>query len=125
MEYVETVIQTVSFSPNDNYKNDTAVTLAAYHGFTRVLQLLLSVESCPITNPNGLLHTHGADAMEAAVRNGQHHALQVLFQERPEECKRLLRSPKKKILGKVLVITLKLAQIIINYPKRMSIILGV
>jgi hypothetical protein len=58
---------------------NTAVALAAYHGYVRLLGYLLDVGSS--LDSNGMY----GNAVEAAVRNGQHEALELLLRTRPDD----------------------------------------
>lgn len=61
------------------YFGNTATTLAAYHGYVRLLEYLLDLGSS--LDSNGIY----GNALEAAVRNGQHAALELLLQKRPND----------------------------------------
>ncbi|KAL7538022.1 hypothetical protein ACHAWF_005979, partial [Thalassiosira exigua] len=82
--YVRTAIER-GLPLNDVHNGQSAVELAAYHGFLQVLALLLD-EGCPLKK-NGLRR----NAVSAAVRNGQHSALEIILSKRTEEARRVLR----------------------------------
>ena len=66
-------------APNDHDKQQgSAVAMAAYHGYCRLLKLLLDA-GCPVVNDGE------PDALQAAVRNSQHDCLRILLEERTEE----------------------------------------
>ncbi|KAL9180939.1 hypothetical protein ACHAXT_009744 [Thalassiosira profunda] len=83
LAYVRTA-KDCSLPLNDDYDGKSAVELAAYHGLKDVLAFLLD-EGCPLKK------TGRSHAVHAAVRNGQHAALDVILTERKAEARRVLR----------------------------------
>lgn len=71
-------------SPNDrDDRLGSAVSMAAYFGYPRLLKLLLEA-GCPVTG-DGEPH-----ALQAAVRNTQHECIELLLKERPQEIRKQL-----------------------------------
>lgn len=82
--YVRAAIK-CNLDANDVFNGDSAVALAAYHGFVSVLDLLLDI-GCPLKKDSG------RNAIFAAVRNGQHTALEMMLTRRTGEAMRIVRS---------------------------------
>ena len=69
---------------NDEHRRNSAVELAAYHGLTNILTLLLD-SGCPLKKPVYKKH-----AIHAALRNGQHAALELILSKRTSEARQLI-----------------------------------
>lgn len=83
VEYTQAVVER-GISPNDrDQRLGSAVSMAAYFGYPRLLKLLLDA-GCPITG-DGEPH-----ALRAAVKNTQHPCIELLLKERPEEVREQL-----------------------------------
>mmetsp|Transcript_6110 Transcript_6110/g.17170 ORF Transcript_6110/g.17170 Transcript_6110/m.17170 type:complete len:327 (-) Transcript_6110:114-1094(-) len=84
LEYARAVTSR-GLAANDSHEHsmaqhgNTAVALAAYHGYVQLLDYLLGLGSS--------LDSHGmyGNAIEAALRNGQHAAQELLLRERPSD----------------------------------------
>lgn len=76
--------------PNDNDDGGkSALGLAAYHGYTELLALLLT-SGCSVTT--GFFHPRSSvHPLSLAVKNGQHESIRLLFQERPNDIRSLLQ----------------------------------
>ena len=72
LEYVQVVLAR-NLSPNDEHFGNTAVVLAAYHGYHDLLRALLEA-GCWLDGTGEYGH-----AIMAAVRNGQHESLRLLL----------------------------------------------
>lgn len=72
--YVQAVIQR-GLDANDTHHDNSAVALAAYHGYVAVLRVLLAT-GCSLES-----HGEYGNAVMAAVRNVQHGALELLLQQ--------------------------------------------
>lgn len=84
MAYVRAAIK-CNLDVNDVFNGDSAVALASYHGFSTVLELLLDI-GCPLKKDTG------RNAIFAAVRNGQHTALEIMLTRRTGEALRIVQS---------------------------------
>jgi len=84
LEYAHVVTER-GLDANDCHNGNSAIVLAAYHGYVELLEYLLDL-GC-------LLDSHGSygNAVEACVRNGQHAALELVLQRRPEEASAFFR----------------------------------
>ena len=74
LQYVN-VVKACNLNPNDEHFGNTAVVLAAYHGYLQLLHSLLE-HSCSLEGTGEYGH-----AIMAAVRNGQHESLRLLLQQ--------------------------------------------
>jgi hypothetical protein len=91
VEYARAVLDR-GMNPNDSYIGcSCAVSLAAYHGYLQLLHLLLVDVRVRIDNERGENDKHNEHAVLAAVRNGQHDALQMILRERLDDVKILLQ----------------------------------
>lgn len=88
LEYARTVAD-LGLNVNDVHESqgNSAVVLAAYHGYVRLLEHLL--DSAEVS-----LDGHGmyGNAVAAAVRNGQHEALRLILRRRPRDAAQLWAS---------------------------------
>lgn len=76
---------------NDDHNGDSAVELAAYHGLTDILTLLLHF-GCPLQkNTSQRNVAEKKNAVFAAIRNGQHAALEIILSMRKSEAQRVVR----------------------------------
>ena len=76
-------------APNDHDERyGSAVSMAAYFGYPKLLKLLLDA-GCPIIN-DGDPH-----ALRSAVKNTKHECIRVILQERPDEVRAQLRKESK------------------------------
>jgi len=84
MEYIRAVME-YGLSVNDDHHGDSAVELAAYHGLSHALIMLLD-EGCPLRKV-----TSQRNAIHAAVRNGQHAALEIILSRRGSEARQVVQ----------------------------------
>ncbi|CAB9530048.1 expressed unknown protein [Seminavis robusta] len=78
MDYTRALLQR-NIDPNDlNRWQRSAVSCAAYHGYPKLLKLLIVDANCSVTlgTPHALI---------AAVENGQHECMTILLEHRKEE----------------------------------------
>ena len=77
VKYAQAVIER-GIPPNDHDNRlGSAVAMAAYFGYPRLLRLLLDT-GCPLDDGD-------PHAIQAAVQNHQHECIRLLLQERPEQ----------------------------------------
>lgn len=89
IDYARTVLE-MGLDPNDSHKNDTAVVLAARHGYNRLLALLLEA-GCSIKNCLSTSSCRSPNALHAAVSNGQRSAVELLLALRSAEVLEVVR----------------------------------
>ena len=73
------VVTERGLNANDIYNGNSALTLAAYHGYVRLVEYLVDLGSS--------LDSRGSygNVVEASLRNGQHEALELLLEKRPDD----------------------------------------
>lgn len=85
LEYTH-VVSERGLAANDSHNGNSAVVLAAYHGYVQLLGYLLDLECS--------LDSHGSygNVIQACVRNSQHSSLELVLQKRPEDASALFRN---------------------------------
>lgn len=83
-EYITTAMQ-FDLAVNDDHNGESAVNLAAYHGLTEILVQLLDEANCPLRKT-----TSQSNPIFAAIRNGQHSSLEIIFSKRTTEAIRVI-----------------------------------
>jgi len=78
LEYAQVVTER-GLDANDGHNGNSAIVLACYHNYRRLVDYLLEL-GCSLDS-RGIY----GSALEACVRNGQHEALELLFQRRPQD----------------------------------------
>eukprot|EP00563_Minutocellus_polymorphus_P020360 CAMPEP_0197727126 /NCGR_PEP_ID=MMETSP1434-20131217/18558_1 /TAXON_ID=265543 /ORGANISM="Minutocellus polymorphus, Strain CCMP3303" /LENGTH=255 /DNA_ID=CAMNT_0043313235 /DNA_START=313 /DNA_END=1080 /DNA_ORIENTATION=- len=88
VSYVNAAIE-CDLSIDDVFNSDSAISLAAYHGFARVLEILFDGGHALMNNDSA-----GRSAVFAAVRNGQHRCLEIILSRRTKEARLIVEEEK-------------------------------
>jgi len=84
IDYINTAAN-IGLNVNDDVNGESSVELASYHGMHRVLMLLLDL-GCPL-NKAGCR----SNAVVAAIRNGQHTALDIILSKRRADASKVIQ----------------------------------
>ena len=89
ISYVNAAIE-CDLNVDDVFNSDSAISLAAYHGFSRVLGILLDGGHALMNKDSST----GRSAVFAAVRNGQHRCLEIILSQRTKEARLMVEEEK-------------------------------
>jgi len=78
-QYITTAMR-FDLDVNDDHNEESAINLAAYHGFTEILIQLLDEANCSLRKI-----TSRGNPIFSAIRNGQHNALEIIMSKRTTE----------------------------------------